>query len=87
MRYNAFSPEMLQQLQDHHRLVVIQNVKRRNVMQATGYGTMTAFGIRQPAGGRLGDTYAPYAKHEAESQDGIETLFRVAQVRFHYLAC
>ncbi|KAJ7229922.1 hypothetical protein GGX14DRAFT_553424 [Mycena pura] len=79
IRYSAFSPAMLQQLQDHHRLVAIQKVKRRAFMQATAYGSMTAFGVRQPAGGLAGDTYAPYAKHEAETQDGIETLFRVAQ--------
>lgn len=72
---------MLEECQDHLRLVSIQNVKRRSELQAYAYGSMTATGVRQPAGGYKGDTYVPYVTHQAEDRDGYEALFRHAKVR------
>jgi len=79
VRYNALSPVMLEECQDHLRLVSIQNVKRRSAMQAFSYGTMTAGGVRQ---GRAykGDGYVPYKTHTAEDRDGYEALFRQGKV-------
>jgi hypothetical protein len=74
---------MLEECQNHHRLVAIHNVKRRDTMDAYGYGSMTCKGTRQPAGGRKGDTYVPYSTQHANDRDGYEALFRHAKVSLY----
>ncbi|KAJ7439729.1 hypothetical protein B0H11DRAFT_2253636 [Mycena galericulata] len=78
VRFKAFSEEILAQLIDNHRRVEVRAIRRRAEMEAWAYGTMTGGGSRQPAGGRQGDGYGPYACHRGDTPDDIKALFRLA---------
>ncbi|KAJ6624675.1 hypothetical protein B0H10DRAFT_714594 [Mycena sp. CBHHK59/15] len=78
VRYNALEPTVLERLTDNHRRVKVRGVRRREEIHAWNYGSMTASGSRQPAGGIKGDGYAPYTCHTGDTPDDIKALFRHA---------
>lgn len=80
MRFQAFSDATLERLLYNHRLVRVQTLRRRAALDAWSYGSMTATGTRQPAGGRRADAYVPYAIHTGQTVEGIRALFRHAEV-------
>ncbi|KAJ7152312.1 hypothetical protein C8R43DRAFT_950915 [Mycena crocata] len=78
VRFNALSSKTLRVMQDNHRLVRVRGLKRRDEIDEWAYGTMTGTGSRLPIGGKLGDGYAPYARHSGDSVEDIKVLFRHA---------
>ncbi|KAJ7129838.1 hypothetical protein C8R43DRAFT_1240018 [Mycena crocata] len=78
VRFNALSAKTLRVMQDNHRLVRVRGLKRRDEIDEWAYGTMTGSGSRLPIGGKLGDGYAPYARHSGGSVEDIKALFRHA---------
>ncbi|KAJ7343247.1 hypothetical protein DFH08DRAFT_962375 [Mycena albidolilacea] len=78
VRFKPFSKKTLARLINNHRLVKIRAIRRRDMLHRWRYGTMTAAGSRQPAQGRKGDVYGPYACHRGDTPDDIKALFREA---------
>ncbi|KAJ7160822.1 hypothetical protein C8R46DRAFT_1223161 [Mycena filopes] len=63
--------------------VAVRGVRWRDMMEAWKYGSMTAAGAQQPAGGRKADGYGPYACHCGDTPDDVRALFRHAVVSTH----
>ncbi|KAH7871938.1 uncharacterized protein C8R40DRAFT_1174015 [Lentinula edodes] len=65
----------------HHcnKVTAVKPVRRGGKFDLWSSGQMHPYGWRQPSGGRLGDTYAPYAGIEAETLEGIMVLFEHAE--------
>ncbi|GAV99110.1 hypothetical protein LENED_000544 [Lentinula edodes] len=65
----------------HHcnKVTAVKPVRRGGKFDLWSSGQMCPYGWRQPSGGRLGDTYAPYAGIEAETLEGIMVLFEHAE--------
>ncbi|KAJ4465422.1 hypothetical protein C8J55DRAFT_566351 [Lentinula edodes] len=81
--YNAFGCQSgghFERLVHHSSKVsAVKPVRRGGKFDLWSSGQMRPYGWRQPSGGRLGDTYAPYAGMEAESVEGITILFEHAE--------
>ncbi|KAJ3772688.1 hypothetical protein FB446DRAFT_788477 [Lentinula raphanica] len=79
--YNAFTESVHQQLvQYSERSTGVQPVNRGGKFAYWSSGQMVPFGARQPSGGRRADYYSFYAGIEAESYEGIMTLFEQAEI-------
>lgn len=79
--YGAFSPEHHQLLLEHHdRLRTVKPVRRGQGFDSYSDGKMFAHGTRTPMGGCPGDSYAMYQGMEADTVEGINSLFDHAEV-------
>ena len=66
-------------MQYSERSTGVQPVNRGGKFAYWSSGQMVPFGARQPSGGRRADYYSFYAGIEAESYEGIMTLFEQAE--------
>ena len=79
--YGAFSPEHHQLLSDHHDyLRTVKPVRCGQGFDSYSDGKMFAHGTRIPMGGHPGDSYAMYQGMEADTVEGINSLFDHAEV-------
>lgn len=81
--FNAFSPVIHERLLTHHgRLRTVKVVKKGKNFESFSTGLMYAMGFRKPMGGCPGSGYSVYEGMQAETLDGLETLFDHAEVTF-----
>ncbi|KAJ7708802.1 hypothetical protein B0H17DRAFT_1124603 [Mycena rosella] len=78
VQYSALTKRTWRRLVHNHWRVKVRAIRRRETMEAWAYGSMTASGNRQASGGKLGDIYGPYARHQGHTPDDIKALFRHA---------
>lgn len=81
MAFQVLSPQVVQEMLDHHGQIVSHpSIKRGKSLEAFSYGKMVAVGARVPQGGRPGDTYTTFGHQVADDVEDLKMLFNHAKV-------